>query len=184
MAEDWRAIPDCDGKYEASSLGQIRNSASGQVLKYWLAGADYKHGGGYRYVGLGRKRRESVHRLVCSAFHGVAPEGKPHVAHYDGDRQNNRPGNLRWVSRSENLADSIRHGTVKLIQYRMDGYKPRRNPNPRRGNDCPYAKLNYDKARAIRRSYSEGIKCSDLAAAYGVGKTQIFRVIHGEAWAE
>lgn len=44
-----------------------------------------------------------VHRLVCEAFHGPAPQGKEYVLHLDEDAHNNRPENLRWGTQKENL---------------------------------------------------------------------------------
>jgi hypothetical protein len=44
-----------------------------------------------------------VHRLVCEAFHGPAPEGLPVVIHLDEDATNNRPENLKWGTQKENL---------------------------------------------------------------------------------
>lgn len=44
-----------------------------------------------------------VHRIVATAFHGV-PLTKEHVVdHIDTNKQNNRPENLRWVTRLENV---------------------------------------------------------------------------------
>lgn len=46
---------------------------------------------------------EPVHRIVATAFLGEAPS-KIHVVDYiDTNRQNNRPENLRWVTRLENI---------------------------------------------------------------------------------
>src|SRR4249919_3851923 len=126
--EKWAVIPGFDGKYEASTLGRVRNAATGRVLGPWLAGTM-----GYEYLALGRQWKGPVHRLVCSAFHGEPVGKRSDVAHFDGRVGNNRPENLRWATRAENTADAIRHGTSKLIQYRTDGYQPRCNPNPRRG---------------------------------------------------
>jgi hypothetical protein len=44
-----------------------------------------------------------VARLVCEAFHGLAPAGKPYVLHADEDARNNRPDNLSWGTQKENL---------------------------------------------------------------------------------
>lgn len=46
---------------------------------------------------------ERVHRIVATAFHGVAPTKDHVVDHIDTNRQNNRPENLRWVTRLENV---------------------------------------------------------------------------------
>lgn len=45
----------------------------------------------------------SIHRIVATAFHGE-PLTKEHVVdHIDTNKQNNRPDNLRWVTRLENI---------------------------------------------------------------------------------
>lgn len=44
-----------------------------------------------------------IHRIVATAFHGE-PLTKEHVVdHIDTNKQNNRPENLRWVTRLENI---------------------------------------------------------------------------------
>lgn len=47
-----------------------------------------------------------VHQVVCTAFHG--PEPQPHmvVDHIDTNRCNNRPENLRWLTRLENALNN------------------------------------------------------------------------------
>ena len=44
-----------------------------------------------------------VHRIVATAFHGPQPSKNHVVDHIDTNRQNNRPENLRWVTRLENI---------------------------------------------------------------------------------
>lgn len=44
-----------------------------------------------------------VHRIVATAFHGDAPSKGYVVDHSDTNRRNNRPENLRWVTRLENV---------------------------------------------------------------------------------
>lgn len=43
-----------------------------------------------------------VHIIVATAFHGVRATKKYVVDHIDTNRQNNRPENLRWLTRFEN----------------------------------------------------------------------------------
>lgn len=56
-----------------------------------------------------------VHQVVCTAFHG--PEPSPHmvVDHIDTNRCNNRPENLRWLTRIENALNNP--ATRKKIIY-------------------------------------------------------------------
>ena len=44
-----------------------------------------------------------IHRIVAAAFHGEAPTKEHVVDHIDTNKQNNRPDNLRWVTRLENI---------------------------------------------------------------------------------
>lgn len=46
---------------------------------------------------------ERVHRIVATAFHGDPPEKSYIADHIDTNRQNNRPDNLRWVTKFENI---------------------------------------------------------------------------------
>jgi hypothetical protein len=47
-----------------------------------------------------------VHQIVATAYHGTAPSDKHIVDHIDTTIQNNRPENLRWVTRLENIIDN------------------------------------------------------------------------------
>ena len=57
-----------------------------------------------------------VHRIVATAFHGDAPTKEHVVDHIDTNRQNNRPENLRWITRLENVV--LNPITRKRIEYR------------------------------------------------------------------
>lgn len=47
-----------------------------------------------------------VHIIVATAFHGPKPTKEHVVDHIDTNRRNNRPDNLRWVTRLENALDN------------------------------------------------------------------------------
>ena len=53
---------------------------------------------GYPFIG-----QHEVHRIVATAFLGNPPTPQHVVDHIDTNRQNNRPDNLRWVTRLENI---------------------------------------------------------------------------------
>jgi hypothetical protein len=46
---------------------------------------------------------ERIHRIVAIAFHGEPPTKEHVVDHIDTNRQNNRPENLRWLTKLENI---------------------------------------------------------------------------------
>ena len=46
---------------------------------------------------------ERVHRIVATAFLGTAPTPQHVVDHIDTNRRNNRPENLRWITKLENI---------------------------------------------------------------------------------
>lgn len=56
-----------------------------------------------------------VHQVVCTAFNGIEPEPHMVVDHIDTNRCNNRPENLRWLTRLENAL--LNEATRKKIIY-------------------------------------------------------------------
>lgn len=103
-----RVIPS-HPDYSASTEGQIWSEKSGRFLR------DYTGKFGSRRVNLSeagvRSGGVGVHRLVCEAFHGPAPEGKPWALHKNGKAWDNHPGNLYWGDAQDNVNDMLRHGT-------------------------------------------------------------------------
>lgn len=56
-----------------------------------------------------------IHRIVALAFHGEPPTKEYVVDHIDTNKRNNRPENLRWVTRLENIL--LNPITAKRIAY-------------------------------------------------------------------
>ena len=123
MNEVWENIPGYPS-YQASSAGRIRRRAgtprclSDRILapKTRQARPGFLP---YRDVALsegGVVKTETVHKLVCLAFHGDRPSAAHEVAHKDGDPANNEATNIRWATVSENKSDYVLHGKTSRTQ--------------------------------------------------------------------
>lgn len=108
-------IPGYEGVYEVSDNGKVFSLTRSVRNSYgWVKicqGKELKHKqerNGYLRLSLckdGRREMVSVHRVVCRAFHGEAPDGM-HVNHKNGIKTDNRAENLEWVTPSENVLHS------------------------------------------------------------------------------
>lgn len=76
----------------------------GSIAKGYLAGRVNQHG--YVQIGIDGKRYQA-HRLAWLYVHGELPDGW--LDHKDGDKTNNRIGNLRIASVSQNHANRPAH---------------------------------------------------------------------------
>jgi hypothetical protein len=165
---EWRTI-DAFPAYEASSAGEIRRHlpdrrgrGTGKVI------ASRRSSLGYRLIGLLNHERKqitvAVHRIIATAFHGPAPTALHEVAHGDGNRENNAASNLRWATRSENLADRRAHGT---------DFTGERNPA---------AKLTEDAVREARAMSASGVSQREIGRRFGVSKVAARHAINGTTW--
>lgn len=59
--------------------------------------------------------QKAVHQLVCLTYHGQPPQdGRTYEPnHKDGDKHNNRPSNLEWLTRSNNVQHAFDQGLCK-----------------------------------------------------------------------
>jgi hypothetical protein len=181
VPERWLPVVGYEGFYEVSDLGRVRSvnrvfirsdgrkqGRRGRVLVPSLTGSKRT----YPSVGLRLGHRRAIHALVCEAFHGPRPTPTHEVAHWDGDPSNNRAGNLRWATQSENQQDSIRHGTK--YSHPVDSQRGELNMN---------ARLTAAQVSEIRRLWnSGGITQVRLADTFGVSKSSIYNIVRGVSW--
>lgn len=166
----WKDIPGLDGLYQASSDGEIRSLDrrqynpltkgfsvhKGKVIKQGISKD------GYRLVWC--KKTLQAHRLVCAAFHGVAPFEGAEVCHANDIRDDNRAENLSWGTRQSNAAEMAERDRVK-------------------GEKHPRAKLTAFQVFMLREIPSyRGIN-NDLAAAFNVSRGTIITMRSGQNWA-
>lgn len=145
-------------RYDVARDGRVWSRISGKVLKPWLVS------GGYLVVSLridGKTIDAPIHHLVAEAFIGPRPVGAD-VCHGDGNPSNNDVENLRYASRSENLADRDLHGTSQ------------------RGERNPAAKLTDEQAEQIRLRRKSGESLNLIAAAFRVAASCVSRIANGK----
>lgn len=124
MADSWRHIPGYPDLEVSDSLrfrtvertvAYVRPSGTVSHRTFPSKELKVHYPDGYGVVFVSRLRRPiGVHVLVCLAWHGLPPEGKPLALHADGQRSNNTPGNLRWGDHRDNAADAAAHGTLAV----------------------------------------------------------------------
>ncbi len=72
------------------------------------------------HEGVRRKKLILLHRLVAEAIYGPCPEGME-VDHIDGDKLNNRPENLEYVTTGENARRAGAREQSVARFYRSEG---------------------------------------------------------------
>jgi hypothetical protein len=173
QAERWKPVVGWETFYLVSDCGNVRSlprSVAGskkgirelQGQRLTLS----RRTDGYLYVRLcnGTHIHKRIHVLVCEAFNGIRPSEQHQVAHYDGDKANNRATNLRWATRSENMQDCFRHGTMK------------------RGEESHAAKVTLQDVVHIRELRLMGFRVNNIAILWGIRRQRVGAIANGRAW--
>lgn len=123
--------------------------------------------------------KKLVSRLVCEAFNGPAPTNKHEAAHGDGKTLNNKSSNLRWATRSENMEDARKHGTMAIGALHGRTTSPEKTP---RGEKHGHSKLTERDVKKIRSFSKTKVSGVFLAEKYGVSPATICNVRSGKTW--
>jgi len=123
---------------------------------------------GYLEVCFVHKRKTYkalVHRLVAMAFvDGYEPDLV--VNHKDGNKLNNSPDNLEWVSKSQNSRHAWANNLIPLV-----------------GENNPGAKLTIKRVSYIKKLISMGVAPHTIAVIADVSDSLIYKIRDGERWA-
>lgn len=170
--EAWLPIHGWEGVYAVSDYGNVRNERTGYVL----CPSPIRQG--YLAVTLAKApRRElhSVHQLVAAAF-SRGPGSV--VRHLDGNKLNNHSRNLSYGTQSENILDSVAHGThhharkTRCVNGHSIAGLPR--DGNRKRKQCPTCRREAKAKRlasptlehGTQKSYSYGCRCANCISAY------------------
>ncbi|MEI4979550.1 HNH endonuclease [Aeromonas caviae] len=117
---NWKLIPlENNTKYEINyDTQEIRNIKTNNILKSVIGKSN-----GYLKVSLyvgKRIQTIEVHRLVAMTFLQKPTDGKRYVVDHivDGDKLNNHPSNLQYITQSENILKSSR--TKKYLKLNAE----------------------------------------------------------------
>ena len=116
MQEIWKAIPDYEGSFEVSNLGNFR-SLDRKIANRWGTFTNYPGKllkvevmeDGYKRIVLMQnaiKKRYMCHRLVAQTFIPNI-DNLPYINHKDGNRGNNCVDNLEWCTQTQNEQHAI-----------------------------------------------------------------------------
>lgn len=163
MTVEWKDIPGFPG-YQASSHGEIRRSAPGVKTYVGRILRKRLHPSGYYQIGLtvsGKQKMARVHRLVALAFHGIPTNSTAHVLHWNNDRADNRPCNLRWGSASDNQQDRRHQGTWH------------------ENESHPGSRLTDVQVENLRADVACGDSYSVAAKRYGISRSHVWSIVSG-----
>jgi hypothetical protein len=128
-------------------------------MKTWRCGQGYLHhtlvDGGPR-----TRNRKPLHSLIALTFLGPRPPGLV-VAHLDGNKDNNRPENLKYVTQQENVNHKRVHGTMLC------------------GDRSHMSRLTDEECREMLFFLDEGFSRRQVAEAYGVSLSHVYALRTG-----
>lgn len=178
--ETWRPVIGYEGGYEVSDCGNVRSLPRRVMVGHGATRsvrqrvvAQRVHPQGYLIAFLQRGNKSQgflVHRLVAAAFIGPIDDGSE-VNHKDGDKKNNRAGNLEIVTRQQNIDHAVANGLID-----------------NKGESNTQAVLSLEQVKAIRAEYVRGGRRAGgngykaLGEKYGVSWGTIRDIIKGRNW--
>lgn len=176
--EIWKDIPGWETYYQISSFGSLKRlpvkidtiSRCGnpyQKIFRERVRKPHLNRDGYFYIGLNMskiRKTLKIHRLVAETFLSSV-QGKTHVDHIDGNKQNNHYLNLRWCTHAENITFGWGIGLYNNI-----------------GSKHGMAILTEEKVMAIKKDLALGLKGVTIASQYNVCASTISDIKKGRTW--
>lgn len=171
FTERWKPILGTDGKYEVSNQGRVRSwvtRGGGHRPSPKILRTPPHYRSGYRNFTCrpgpgGRKKKVST--AVLETFKGPRPAKDHEVSHINGNRQDDRLGNLAWETKKRNQERKAEHG------------------NSLHGGKHPSTDLTSDDVRLIRSLVAvNGVSYRVLAWLFEMSVTGIQNIVEGRRW--
>lgn len=148
-------IPVLQGAYAVSNLARVRRQLPGRRTYPGKVLTQIKLAIGYYSVCPvinGKNKTTLVHHLVARAFLGKCPIGKE-VNHKDGNKLNNVPSNLEYVTHKENSYHALNSGLIRGKRF----------------GDLR------NQARALAK---DGMNCTDIVKQLGIATQTVVSACH------
>jgi hypothetical protein len=119
--EKWKDLPNYEGLYQVSNLGNVKSLYTNKILK-----PSFDKFGYARFSASKNKKQKTlrIHRLVGELFVDN-PLNLPQINHKDGIKNNNCSDNLEWCTDSENK----KHAYREKLMTPGNQYKKREKQN-------------------------------------------------------
>lgn len=161
-----KQIPDWAG-YLADNRGQIWSTKPSLYKRFSKRHkmSAWRDRFGYLHVTLrdsnGKRVRFPIHVLIARTYIGPRPKGLV-ICHENGNKNDNRPSNLRYTTQRENIAQKMVHGTYICGDF-----------------DCK-AKITDVECREILSLMRAGCMTQrQIAKRYGVSEGHVSALKHG-----
>jgi hypothetical protein len=163
MTDRWFGVPGYEGLYAVSRQGDVmsypRLGTNGGVLRQDLNRNGYLQ---VRLYKAGQSKVFYAHRLIALVFLG---ESADHVNHKNGNRQDNRIGNLEYVTPKENTGHAIKTRGKWFVGGERHGM----------------AKIT--KAQVVQIiSMKSHMTQRDIAKKFNLSEAQVSRIVNGQRW--
>jgi len=157
--EIWKDIPNYEGMYQVSNLGNVRSRKYGSFKLLNL----FQCHNGYLNVKLRRDNKTFtcyVHRLVLQSF---LSNSKLDVNHKNGIKSDNRLENLEYCSRSENIRHAYTNGLSACGEKHYN------------------SKLTIEQVKEIRHGHKNKTQ-QEISRIYNVTQSVISNIRLGKTW--
>lgn len=124
---------------------------------------------GYLYVSIKiglRRPKFACHRIIAKAFVSGYKDGL-HTNHINGDKTDNRPENLEWVTNEENVSHAWKTGLCNLV-----------------GEKHPSHKLTQKQVVEIRKALRLGVPAHSLSVIAGVNPSTVYLIAKNKRWTD